>query len=203
MLLKWKKGNSPDRKALGQDITELAPDTHGTAYADWGIFCLDAECRMAYKDGTRLYRVFLYTKEAVSCVQIPLLSVRGYLADAIKATEELLFSQQYDFPANAIQSNPSCEEVKPVARRIDGMTYRVKVHGSDCRGMLVEVSGTKYYDKVEDALARFCAKMAMDGYIITSVTEVHTTDNATPKVSVLTSKAYKDEIKRLRNGGAV
>lgn len=111
--LKWKNGNSPNREALGQDITELAPDAHGTAYTDWGIFCLDIETRMAYKDGTQQYRVFLYTKEAVSCVQIPLLSIRGHLADAIRATEELLFSKRMVMPASESKNLP----VKEIASR--------------------------------------------------------------------------------------
>lgn len=201
MTLKWYKLS--DAGKFDQPVLTLDANEHGAAIAEWGIFrlCIFQRGKQT-KDGTRNYRAEMAVPQANSHYTL-LVNTCGYLADAIKATEDLLFSKEYDFPANAIQSNPSREEVKPETRHIDGMTYRIKVYGSDCRGMLVEVSGTKYYNEAEDALARFCAKLAMDGYIITSVTEVHTADNATPKVSVLTSKAYKDELKRLRNGGAV
>lgn len=79
----------------------------------------------------------------------------------------------------------------PKARRIEGIVYRVKTtHG----GLLVEVPDEG--DTMED-LARYCANLSMQGYIISSVTRVFDADTATPRVSVLSSKEYKAEIKRL------
>lgn len=203
MVLSWKKGGVTRENGLGQPLTNLAPDTHGAAYADWGIFSLDLESRLTYKDGTQQYRAMLYSvKASGSSMCIPLISVRGYLPDAIKAVEELLFSKEYDLP-------PSAETVNAAkARRVEGHVYRIKTPYS---GMLVEVpvgsdSGTcrvgisgmgGMKSDIQEELARYCANLSMNGCIISSVTEVHEHDNATPKVPVLTSKAYKAEIKRL------
>lgn len=202
MILNWKKGGTPTSKeGLGQPLTDLAPNTHGTAYADWGIFCLDIDSKVTYKDGTRQYRAFLYTK-AACYTQIPLICVRGYLADAIKAVEDLLFSKEYDLPSSAETTNAA--EV----RRIEGHVYRVK---TPTGGLLVEVPMSSAHgtyrvgvsgmggmkSDMQEELAHYCANLSMNGYIISSVTEVHEHDNTTPKVSVLTSKAYKAEIKRL------
>ena len=84
------------------------------------------------------------------------------------------------------------------AKRIEGVVYRVKTtHG----GLLVEVpiedSSFAAFDEAEKKLARYCAKLTMSGYIITSVSRVLEAENATPRVSVLTTKEYRNEIKRL------
>lgn len=77
------------------------------------------------------------------------------------------------------------------ARRIEGIVYRVKTtHG----GFLVEVPDE---GDTMGELARYCAVLTMSGYIISSVTRVFDADTATPRVSVLTTKEYRDEIKRL------
>ena len=77
------------------------------------------------------------------------------------------------------------------ANRIEGIVYRIKTtHG----GFLVEVPNEG--DTIGE-LARYCANLSMSGYIISSVTRVFDADTATPRVSVLTTKEYRDEIKRL------
>jgi len=77
------------------------------------------------------------------------------------------------------------------AKRIEGIVYRIKTtHG----GFLVEVPNEG--DTIGE-LARYCANLSMSGYIISSVTRVFDADTATPRVSVLTTKEYRDEIKRL------
>ena len=77
------------------------------------------------------------------------------------------------------------------AKRIEGIVYRIKTtHG----GFLVEVPNEG--DTIGE-LARYCANLSMSGYIISSVTRVLDADTATPRVSVLTTKEYRDEIKRL------
>ena len=77
------------------------------------------------------------------------------------------------------------------AKRIEGIVYRVKTtHG----GFLVEIPNE--VDTMGE-LARYCANLSMSGYIISSVTRVFDADTATPRVSVLTTKEYRDEIKRL------
>ena len=76
-------------------------------------------------------------------------------------------------------------------KRIEGIVYRIKTtHG----GFLVEVPDEG--DTIGE-LARYCANLGMSGYIISSVTRVFDADTATPRVSVLTTKEYRDEIKRL------
>lgn len=84
------------------------------------------------------------------------------------------------------------------ARKIEGIVYRVK---TTTGGLLVEVplegGAIVDYDKAEKELARYCANLSMRGYIISSVTRVFDVDTATPRVSVLTTKEYRDEIKRL------
>lgn len=77
------------------------------------------------------------------------------------------------------------------AKRIKGNVYRVKFPTG---GLLVEVPEGS--DDICE-LAKFCANLSMSGYIITSVTRVFDSDGATPKVSVLSTKEYKNEIKRL------
>ena len=77
------------------------------------------------------------------------------------------------------------------AKRIEGIVYRGKAtHG----GFLVEVPNE---GDTMGELARYCANLSMSGYIISSVTRVFDADTATPRVSVLTTKEYRDEIKRL------
>ena len=77
------------------------------------------------------------------------------------------------------------------AKRIEGIVYRIKTtHG----GFLVEVPNEG--DTIGE-LARYCANLSMSGYIISSVTRVFDADTTTPRVSVLTTKEYRDEIKRL------
>lgn len=197
MILNWKKGGTPTSKeGLGQPITDLAPDAHGTAYADWGIFCLDVDCKATYKDGTRQYQAFLYTK-FVDYKQTPLVCIRGYLADAIKAVEERLFSKEYELPAKADKPEQVCTEAKSEVRRIDGYVFRINTYDTT---IMVEIptSSCTWFDEALDKLARYCAKLVVeDGWVITSVTEVHRANNGTPRVPVLTSKAYKTEVKRL------
>lgn len=77
------------------------------------------------------------------------------------------------------------------ARKIEGIVYRVKTTHA---GFLVEVPDEG--DTIGE-LARYCADLTMRGYIISSVTRVFDADTATPRVSVLTTKEYRDEIKRL------
>lgn len=77
------------------------------------------------------------------------------------------------------------------ARKIEGIVYRVKTTHA---GFLVEVPDNG--DTLGE-LARYCADLTMRGYIISSVTRVFDADTATPRVSVLTTKEYRDEIKRL------
>jgi len=77
------------------------------------------------------------------------------------------------------------------AKRIEGVVYRVKTyHG----GFLVEVPDD---GDTMGELARYCAKLAVEGCIISSVTRLYGTHTATPRVPVLTLKEYQDEIKRL------
>lgn len=77
------------------------------------------------------------------------------------------------------------------ARKIEGIVYRVKTTHA---GFLVEVPDEG--DTIGE-LARYCADLTMRGYIISSVTRVFDADTATPRVSVLTTKEYRDEIKWL------
>lgn len=96
------------------------------------------------------------------------------------ATEEMMFLVNW---AKGI--------MPPKARRIDGIVYRVKTtHG----GFLVEVPDV---GDTMGELARYCANLSKSGYIISSVTRVFEADSATPRVSVLTTKEFRDEIKRL------
>jgi len=77
------------------------------------------------------------------------------------------------------------------AKRIEGIVYRIR---TTYGGFLVEVPNEG--DTIGE-LARYCANLSMSGYIISSVTRVLDADTATPRVSVLTTKEYRDEIKRL------
>lgn len=77
------------------------------------------------------------------------------------------------------------------ARRIDGIVFRVRTTHA---GFLVEVPDD---GDTLDELARFCADLSMKGHIISSVSRVFDTDTATPRVCVLSSKEYKNEIRRL------
>ncbi len=76
-------------------------------------------------------------------------------------------------------------------KRIKGIVYRIK---TPYGGFLVEVPDE---GDTMGELARYCANLSMSGCIISSVTRVFDADSATPRVSVLTTKEYKDEVKRL------
>ncbi len=79
------------------------------------------------------------------------------------------------------------------AREIKGLVFRVKlVYGGN---ILVEIPE----DDVDAELAKFCADLSVKGYSISSVSRVFPDSNATPRVSVLSTKEYKDEVKRLLN----
>ncbi|WP_191396162.1 hypothetical protein [Flavonifractor sp. An306] len=77
------------------------------------------------------------------------------------------------------------------AKEITGVVYRVK-HLTG--GWLVEVPETE--DPIE-ALAKFVAKKSIKGYIITSVTRIFACSKDTPRMAILSSKEYKEEINRL------
>ena len=77
------------------------------------------------------------------------------------------------------------------AKRIEGIVYRIKTVSS---GFLVEVNNE---DSIGE-LCRFCARLTMDGHIISSVTRIFDCAKDTPRVSVLTQPEYKEEIERLR-----
>lgn len=79
------------------------------------------------------------------------------------------------------------------AHEIKGLVFRVKmVYGGN---ILVEIPE----DDVDAELAKFCADLSVKGYSISSVSRVFPDSNATPRVSVLNTKEYKDEVKRLLN----
>lgn len=76
------------------------------------------------------------------------------------------------------------------ARRIEGIVYRIK---TSTAGYLVEIPDENI-DPIE-CLARYCAALVLDGCHITSVTRILERDSETPRVSVLSSKEFKDELK--------
>lgn len=77
------------------------------------------------------------------------------------------------------------------ARELKGLVFRVR-HNTG--GWLVEVEDC---DPIRE-LAEFCAKKAVSGYLITSVTRIYDCSTDTPRVSVLSSPEYKDALKRAR-----
>lgn len=77
------------------------------------------------------------------------------------------------------------------ARELKGLVFRVR-HNTG--GWLVEVGDC---DPIQE-LAEFCAKKAVSGYLITSVTRIYDCSTDTPRVSVLSSPEYKDALKRAR-----
>lgn len=77
------------------------------------------------------------------------------------------------------------------AKEIEGLVYRVK-HLTG--GWLVEVPETE--DPIE-ALAKFAAEKSVMGYIITSVTRIFDSSKDTPRMAILSSKEFKNEVKRL------
>lgn len=78
------------------------------------------------------------------------------------------------------------------AKRIEGIVYRVKTYNG---GFLVEVPDNE--DPIGE-LCRLCARLTMEGHVISSVTRVFERDSSTPKVSVLSQPEYKEEIEKLR-----
>lgn len=73
---------------------------HGRAHADWGIFrlvvCYDGH---TYDDGTRLYGIYLCIPSAFDDdTWIKLKKKRGYMIDAMKMAEILLFAAPYNYP---------------------------------------------------------------------------------------------------------
>lgn len=77
------------------------------------------------------------------------------------------------------------------AKEIEGVVYRVK-HLTG--GWLVEVSEE---DDPIEALANFAAEKSVKGYIITSVTRIFACSKDTPRMAILSSKEFKNEVKRL------
>lgn len=61
-------------------------------------------------------------------------------------------------------------------------------------GWLVEADD---HDPIQ-SLAEFCAEKAVNGYLITSVTQIFDCRTDTPRVAVLSSPEYKDALKRAR-----
>ena len=77
------------------------------------------------------------------------------------------------------------------SREIKGLVYRVRTLSG---GFLVEVP--EDVDHMQE-LGEFCAEMVHKGHHITSVTRVFACSTDTPRISVLSSKEYKDAMKRL------
>lgn len=77
------------------------------------------------------------------------------------------------------------------AKEIKGVVYRMK-HLTG--GWLVEVP--EGADTVA-ALAAFAAEQAVCGYIITSVTRIFPCSKDTPRMAILSSKEYKEAVKKL------
>lgn len=77
------------------------------------------------------------------------------------------------------------------AKEIEGMVYRVK-HLTG--GWLVTVPEEE--DPVA-ALAEFAAERAIKGYIITSITRIFPCFKDTPLMAILSSKEYKEAVKKL------
>ena len=75
---------------------KLGKDMHGNAKVDWGIFNFFISYGFAqYNDGTKPYHVYFGCPAAKENPIVLLTDTRGYLLDAINATEALLFSKPY------------------------------------------------------------------------------------------------------------
>jgi len=96
--------------------------------------------------------------------------------------------------AIALQKGGAVEQEKYItqAKIIEGIVYRVKTVSG---GFLVEVPDNG--DTIGE-LCRLCARLTMEGHVISSVTRVFECDPSTPRVSVLRQPEYKEEIERLR-----
>ena len=81
-------------------------------------------------------------------------------------------------------------------REIKGCLYRVNTKYS---GFLVECANDSY-----EGLMRFCAKISVKGYMITSVTRIFEDSKDTPRVSVMSQPEYKEifmeELRRSKYG---
>jgi hypothetical protein len=176
MVLKWKKlvnGNFVS-------FDEMDAKENGAAIAEWGIFTVTITeyGKKKYKDGAKDYRISL----SIGLINsLKMTIAKGvFLADAIKTAEDMLFKEKYDLPAEP--------------RRIEGYAFRVRHRKG---GMLIEIP-EESYDKAMEDLARHCAQLTAEGVNITSVSEVYeSSSDYAPRVAVLSTKTYKDEVKRL------
>lgn len=104
MILNWKKGGVPDKEGLGQSITDLELNAHGTAFADCGIFRVKVTAfDWSFKDGKRGYNITVSGNDNRYRGEIEMTtSVDGYLCllEAIEEAEKTLFSEEYAFLAN-------------------------------------------------------------------------------------------------------
>ena len=81
------------------------------------------------------------------------------------------------------------------ARELTGRVFCVRTQIGT--SFLLETEESASEEETRKAVAEFCASKFVKGYIITSVVELCRHTKATPKYPVLTSKEYKDEVKRL------
>lgn len=96
--------------------------------------------------------------------------------------------------AITLQKGSAVEQKKYVTQEkiIEGIVFRVKTVSG---GFLVEVPDNG--DTIGE-LCRLCARLTMDGHIISSVVRIFDCAKDTPRMSVLTQPEYKEEIERLR-----
>ena len=88
------------------------------------------------------------------------------------------------------------ENANNTVREIKGTVFRIGTQSGD--GVFVEVPDGP---DVMDQLVDFCARLTVEGNVLTKVALVCRGSDAHPKVRILSSKAFRNRVNELRASG--